>query len=137
MVDIAESAELKQALLDSLGRCGLRLTIAPEAVLDVTAVQLLWAAGNQARSRNLRFELAESLPESFSRQMTADGFDVERIFAGCQPQECAAPELPDEEAAGASQIAVPEPEPERGRAAAKQVKSAGRKHVARAGKRVR
>lgn len=80
-VDIAVASELRQALLESLEHGGLRLTLTGATALDVTAVQLLWAAGSKARSMGVRCELAGALSEALRQQLVTDGFDVEQLFA--------------------------------------------------------
>ena len=138
LVDISESAELKQALMAGLGRGGLRLAIASGAVLDVTSVQLLWAAGSQARSHHLCFELAEPLSAELCRQMAADGFDVEQIFACSQAEAKDRSSSEDPAEAGDFVAAASAPEPEiLPRPQKSPAKRSGGKAPAQTGKRVR
>lgn len=75
-IDIGVAAELKQALLEVLkGTNAVRIALDSSADLDVTAVQLLWAAEREARALNLGFTLEGSLPDSISDSLKEVGFE--------------------------------------------------------------
>ncbi|WP_420239992.1 STAS domain-containing protein [Telmatobacter bradus] len=128
-VDIAVASELRQALLDGLEHGGLRLTLAAGTALDVTAVQLLCAAGSQARSMGRRCELVGTLPEALRLQLVADGFDVEQVFADYALAE-------PEAAAWAEAAPAEEASMGKGGKNPRQKREGGHKMAARAEKRV-
>jgi anti-anti-sigma regulatory factor len=76
MIDIASAAELKTILLEAL-KSGKALCIALDhsTDLDVTAVQLLWAAEREARASGVEFSLAGPVPEPVSAALKDAGFD--------------------------------------------------------------
>jgi len=63
-VDIASAAEFKTLLLQAL---------AVGRDLDVTAVQLLWAADREARSQGIRVTLSGGCPEIVRRSLAQAG----------------------------------------------------------------
>jgi hypothetical protein len=75
-VDIACAAELKKLLLQALesGK-ELRVSLERAICLDVTAVQLFWAAGCEARRLGLGFTFAEKVPEEISSALAVAGFE--------------------------------------------------------------
>lgn len=75
-VDIACAADLKTSLLQAL-TTGLEYCVSLEGVteLDVTAVQLLWAAAGEARQRGLGFRVTE-LPEPVRRWLKEAGLEL-------------------------------------------------------------
>jgi anti-anti-sigma regulatory factor len=62
-IDIASAAELKKLLLEALS-CGreVRVSLQGATDLDVTAVQLLWAAERAARGAGVDFALSGAAP---------------------------------------------------------------------------
>jgi hypothetical protein len=62
-VDISSAAELKAILLRALN-CGKKMRVSLEGAtdLDVTAVQLLWAAEREAIKSGVDFSFAEPAP---------------------------------------------------------------------------
>jgi anti-anti-sigma factor len=63
-IDIASAAELKARLLEALSSgTGVRVSLEGARYLDATAVQLLWAAGRQARRSGVPFQLSGQLPD--------------------------------------------------------------------------
>lgn len=75
-IDIACAAELKQILLQALASGkDLRVSLERAICLDVTAVQLFWAAGCEARRLGLGFTFAEKMPEEISSALTVAGFE--------------------------------------------------------------
>lgn len=75
-VNIASAMEMKKLLLEALG-CGkeLRVEVEHATDLDVTVLQLLWAAGREARRAGTGFTLAGRIPDEISRAASAAGFD--------------------------------------------------------------
>jgi len=72
---IGEAAELKAALLEALGRGGaLRISLAGLTTLDVTAIQLLFAAEQAARRADRAWGLAEPMPENLRAMVLEAGF---------------------------------------------------------------
>jgi anti-anti-sigma regulatory factor len=75
-IDIASAAELKTTLLDALGRGNpVCLSLASNVDLDVTAIQLLWAAEHKARTSGVEFKLAGPLPEPLRMALKESGFE--------------------------------------------------------------
>lgn len=63
-VDIASAAELKQLLIAALGSGKeVHVDLMGAADLDVTAMQLLWAARREAQSSDAGFKLFGEVPE--------------------------------------------------------------------------
>lgn len=75
-IDISSAAELKASLVEALGR-GMELRVALDqgTGLDVTAVQLLWAAGRAAKGAGLPYALAGSAPEAALAALRQAGFE--------------------------------------------------------------
>ena len=73
-VDIAVAAELKKLLIQALA-AGKEVAVSLEAAsyLDVTAVQLLWAADRDARSRGLRLTPIGPCPEVLCQSLSQAG----------------------------------------------------------------
>lgn len=76
-VDIAAAAELKTALQEAV-RAGREVHVALDEVryLDVTAVQLLWAAGREARTAGVGFLASGALPEPARAALRDAGLDL-------------------------------------------------------------
>ncbi|MGA3032793.1 MAG: STAS domain-containing protein [Terracidiphilus sp.] len=75
-IDIARAVELRTVLVAALkeGR-QLRVCLDEAAELDVTAFQLLWAAGREAAQKSIDFALAGPLPEPVRNALADMGFD--------------------------------------------------------------
>jgi anti-anti-sigma factor len=75
-VDISSAAELKTQLLQALdsGKA-VRVSLEAATYLDVTAIELLWAAEREAIKRGVGFTLAEPAPEGVSAALLDAGFD--------------------------------------------------------------
>lgn len=75
-IDIACAAELKTTFLDAL-KSGNPVRVALDGCtdLDVTAVQLLWAAGHEARALAMGFKLAGPVPEPLWAALKDAGFE--------------------------------------------------------------
>jgi anti-anti-sigma factor len=75
-VNIACAEQLKTSLVEALGY-GKEMRVDLERVteLDITALQLLWAAGHKAAGSGLGFALAGKVPESVLEVATDTGFE--------------------------------------------------------------
>jgi anti-anti-sigma factor len=74
-IDIACAAELKALLLEALNS-GPEVLISLDAAtdLDVTAIQLLWAAERQARQSAVEFRVSGQLPKPIFSALAEAGF---------------------------------------------------------------
>jgi anti-anti-sigma factor len=80
-IDISSAAELKAALVRALETAQeLDVSFAAATELDVTGVQLLWAAERAAKQRGLGFSIAEP-PEPICRLLTTAGLRTLAIFS--------------------------------------------------------
>ena len=71
-IDIASSAELKRVLIVALGSgSGLRVSLRDVTALDVTAIQLLWAALRFARASSIDMRLDGPLADGVSASLCA------------------------------------------------------------------
>ena len=76
-VDISDAVDLKQALLDAiLSRKELCLDLSSVTDLDITAVQLLWAAARESRNAGIAFTLLGAVPEAVTSTVRDAGFDA-------------------------------------------------------------
>lgn len=74
-VDIASAAELKKLLLEALGSGrDVCVSLADATDLDVTAVQLLWAAEREAGRSGVDFAFSGATPEQVSVALGNAGF---------------------------------------------------------------
>lgn len=72
-IDISSAAELKALLISALGTGKhLSISLAEVQYLDVTAVQLIWSAGQQAQRSGVGFSLP-GIPAGPVAQSLADG----------------------------------------------------------------
>ena len=69
-IDIAAAAEFKKLLLQACGS-GKEVRVALDGAtdLDVTAVQLIWAARRSAEAAGVAFTLSSAVPESVSSSL--------------------------------------------------------------------
>ncbi len=76
VVDIAWAAELKKLLLQAFA-AGKEVRVAVDGAtdLDVTAVQLLWAARRESKASGVRFALVGNAPESVTSALLHAGFE--------------------------------------------------------------
>ncbi len=75
-IDIGCAAELKQALLEALASKGTaRISFESATGMDVTAVQLLWAAEREARVSGMVLALEGPIPEELQATLREAGFD--------------------------------------------------------------
>ena len=76
VIDIALAAELKTTLLEALkSPKPLRVALNADADLDVTAIQLLWAADREAKASNVGFTLHGCVPDAVSATLKETGFE--------------------------------------------------------------
>ena len=74
-VNISSAAELKRLLVAALAsKKTLRLDLERATDLDVTALQLFWAAEREARESAVGFTLMGRLPEEISDALRDSGF---------------------------------------------------------------
>lgn len=76
-VDITSATELKQTLLQALaaGR-ELKVDLAAAGKLDITAIQLLWAAARAAEKSGTAFAVEEEMPESIRGAFRDTGLEA-------------------------------------------------------------
>jgi hypothetical protein len=74
-VEIASAAGLKKVLVEALGSTReLHLSLQSTTALDVTAVQLLWAAELEAKASGIGFALEGEAPEQVLSTLVSAGF---------------------------------------------------------------
>jgi anti-anti-sigma factor len=75
-INVAGSAELKQLLMQafSTGK-EVQLDLSKAAALDVTAIQLLWAAARHAEKANTVLTVAGVVPEAIHNSVREAGFE--------------------------------------------------------------
>jgi anti-anti-sigma regulatory factor len=84
-VDISSANELKQLLLQALGSGRkLYVSLANAKSLEVTIIQLLWAAERQSRASGIGFALAGAVPEGILSNLALDGFQAFPVPAEAQ-----------------------------------------------------
>lgn len=75
-INVTFAAELKTILLQALGTAkDVRLNLERVTELDVTAVQLFWAALQEAKKAGVGFTLVGCMPETVSAALSAAGFE--------------------------------------------------------------
>lgn len=73
-VDIASAQEVKDVLIKALAsNKEIRLTLSSSTDLDITAFQLLHAAGRDASKKEITFMLEGSIPDEISAAMADAG----------------------------------------------------------------
>jgi len=81
-IDIACAAELKHEFLNALqGGKRIQVKIGDVSDLDVTALQLLWAARRAAKKSGIDFALSGEPAEPIKRQLAELGMEDLGIFA--------------------------------------------------------
>jgi anti-anti-sigma regulatory factor len=76
VVDISSAAELKTCLTDALAAATeLRMDLAQVADIDVTWVQLVWAAQRQAIRAGTKFSFSGPVPEKIGAALRDTGFE--------------------------------------------------------------
>jgi anti-anti-sigma regulatory factor len=75
-IDITVAAELKKLLLQAMASgTDLRVDLDTATGLDVTALQLLWAAQREAGDSGVEITLAGQVPENISVAVADAGFE--------------------------------------------------------------
>ena len=75
-INISSAAELKRLLLEALGSSsGLLLELERVTDLDITAMQLLWAAAHEASTLGKECTLSGQLPAGVSAAVRDAGFE--------------------------------------------------------------
>jgi anti-anti-sigma factor len=82
VIDISVAAELKAALLEAVAS-GKNLRVSAEAVteLDVSAYQLLWAAGRERKRSGAEVALTGEMPEPLRKSIEEMGLEACALFA--------------------------------------------------------
>ena len=76
-IDIASAVELKTLLQQALASGkSVQVSFEEATDLDVTTVQLLWAAGRQAKGSGTAFTYAEPVPEEIARALVDAGLEL-------------------------------------------------------------
>jgi hypothetical protein len=77
VIDISSAAELKAILLEALTACrDVRLDAGEATYLDITAMQLLWAAEREARKLKVGFGCGDELPAPVRSGLRDAGFEA-------------------------------------------------------------
>jgi hypothetical protein len=75
-INIAGATDWKKCLLQALaGGTEMRLRLELGSELDITALQLLWAAEREARALGTRFTVVSPIPEEIAITVRGGGFD--------------------------------------------------------------
>jgi anti-anti-sigma factor len=83
-IDIASAVELKSALLDALSAgADVQVALGAATYIDITGIQLLWAASEQARLAGVGFHLAAEAPRAICSVLAEAGFPS--FLASLQP----------------------------------------------------
>ncbi len=82
VLDISDAAELKAVLLEALGRAKpVEVALDGASSLDVTAVQLLWAARREAETKAVPFHFAGDVAEAVSAALADVGLKEHLAFS--------------------------------------------------------
>jgi anti-anti-sigma factor len=80
-VDISSAAELKALLLRALNSGKkVRVSLDKTTVLDVTAVELLWAAEREGNKAGVGFSLAGPALAEVSAALSVAGLDLQQLI---------------------------------------------------------
>jgi len=75
-VDISVAAELRRRLVEALGSGNeLRVSLARVTEMDVTAVQLLWAATREAQAAGIEFAFEGQMQEPVLAMLAESGIE--------------------------------------------------------------
>lgn len=81
-IDISCAADLTVALLEALAAGkAIRVSVDEVTELDVTAFQLLWAAGRQAKQAEIGFTVTGEMRGAVRESLSAIGLDAGAISA--------------------------------------------------------
>jgi anti-anti-sigma factor len=82
-IDIRSAAELKQILVEAMASAtGFEMDVAGATEMDITALQLLWAAQQEAGKRGTGLTVAGSVPERISAIAREAGFAKFPLLSG-------------------------------------------------------
>jgi anti-anti-sigma factor len=91
-VDINSSVELKQSLVDAIASGKeLHLDLQAGPSLDITAIQLLWAARHEIEQRGSNFVIAGDVPEIITSALQDAGIEPFLTPLAANPGEFAGP----------------------------------------------
>ena len=94
-VDVTSAAELKLALIEAISsRQEVQVDLAGATDLDVTAIQLLWAANREAEKAGVRFAVTGEVSENIRNAVCEAGlenFPVAVIPKVAQPKPAPLP----------------------------------------------
>lgn len=86
-LDIADAAELKQALLEALAsQQQSRISLESATGIDITTVQLLWAAERERTASGAALVLEGPVPEALSAMVREAGFDRFPLAGSPEPK---------------------------------------------------
>jgi anti-anti-sigma factor len=75
-IDIASAAQLKEVLLEALALRGeAQISLETATGIDITAVQLLWAAEREAKASGVVLALKGPVPETLRATLHEAGFE--------------------------------------------------------------
>jgi anti-anti-sigma regulatory factor len=80
---------LKQSLREALAAAAgttLQMDLRQTTALDITALQLLWAAARDAEQKQIVFGVAQPVPDTVGATVREAGFE-KRLLPGCPPRE--------------------------------------------------
>jgi len=81
VIDISVAADLKAALLESIAaQKAIRISAEAVSEFDVTAFQLLWAAGRRAKQLGMKFMLEGQMPSPVEGALSEMGFEARALF---------------------------------------------------------
>jgi anti-anti-sigma regulatory factor len=87
-IDIRCAAELKQGLVDALAAgTGLQIDFARATQVDITAIQLLWAAQREAERKGVALAAAGPVPERIRVELREAGFEKLLFVAATGPDQ--------------------------------------------------
>ena len=80
-VDLGSAAELRQLLMDALNQGdAIEISLRGATELEITGMQLLWAAGKAARGAESGFALDGEVPPEIRAAFTGMGLELSAIF---------------------------------------------------------
>ena len=80
---ISSAAELKEKLAQAIGSGrGISVSLARVSALDITAVQLLWAAARKARMAGIPFTFAPPVPDQVVAGLRDAGIPPASLLEG-------------------------------------------------------
>ncbi len=87
-IDIRCAAELKQGLVDALAAgTGLQIDFVRATQVDITAIQLLWAAQREAELKGVALTAAGPVPANICAELREAGFEKLLLAAAAGPDQ--------------------------------------------------